>query len=174
MTLLRERESSGGLGGSLFINEKTSQNNVGRYYNAGDIVHSEVSFNGVTSSWLNGNLPFPKPDINGNCNFYAGIGFMESSTTRCVNTVASLKNACTTLLNPQYLADNLRVLTGSDSVSDRVSVKVGDVYSLQLQTDNTVTYQPGSISNSAFMDGADCSCTGIIKEVYYKVYISPR
>lgn len=90
MALLRERESSVGLGGSLFNNDKTSQSNAGRYYNAGDIVHSEVSLNGVNINWLNGNLPFPKPDINGNCNFYAGTGFMESGTTRCVNTVASL------------------------------------------------------------------------------------
>lgn len=132
MALLRERESSGGLGGSLFGSEKTTSKSAGRYYNAGDILHSEVSVNGITSSWLNGNLPFPKPDVYGSCNFYAGIGFMESGTTRCVNTVASLKNACTTLLNPKYLADSLRVLTGSDSVSDRVEVKVGDVYTLQL------------------------------------------
>jgi hypothetical protein len=77
-------------------------------------LHSEITLNGVTSSWFNGNLPFPKPDINGNCNFQTGVGFMESGKTSCINTILQLKNACTTLLNPKYITDNLRVLTGSD------------------------------------------------------------
>jgi len=78
MTALRERESESGFGGSLFFNDQINKPSTGRYYNAGDIMHSEININGVTSSWFNGNLPFPKPDINGNCNFQTGVGFMES------------------------------------------------------------------------------------------------
>lgn len=65
---------------------------------------------------------------------------MESGSTSCITTIFSLKNACSTLLNPKYITDNLRVLTGSDQVSDRITVKLWSVYSL-LKDDSGLTYQ---------------------------------
>lgn len=35
-------------------------------------------------------------------------------------------------------------------------------------------YQSGALADSIFTEGANCSCSGFIKEVFYKVYISPR
>ena len=63
----------------------------GRYYNVGDTMKSVLIPDGVNKiTWLDGNLPFPQSDLSGNCNFYSGVGFMETSSQSCTFVVTNL------------------------------------------------------------------------------------
>jgi hypothetical protein len=67
-------------------------------------------------SWLNGILPFPKPDVNGKCNFFAGASFMETASSQCTTVVTDFERSCQTLLNPKFLVDNISVKAGTDLI----------------------------------------------------------
>jgi hypothetical protein len=157
--------------GSSFYESKQANSQASAYYNTGDKIHAEINLGDQRISWLNGNLPFPKPDLNGNCNFYAGVGFMENSQNKCTSTVKNLKDKCTTLLNPQFLADNLKVMLGTDQV-ERQSIKIDEVYALQVDG-SVIKYQASSLKPSVFAEN-DCSCSNFIRELRYKFYISSR
>lgn len=62
------------------------------YYSAGDVIHAKLTVPGVvgTLNWLNGNLPFPKPDVNGKCNAYSAVSFMKNQKSQCTAVVANL------------------------------------------------------------------------------------
>ena len=141
-------------------------------------MHSELKIAASTVSWLNSNLPFPRPDVYGRCNFFEGVGFMEEGISKCNHIVTDLENTCTTILNPRYFAEYLQVFAGRGSVSNRIQVQLGNLYKLKVGTDNTVSYvDGGAIADSVFTPGnseADCSCSGAIKEVGYKVYITAK
>jgi hypothetical protein len=126
---MKDTQAQNGFGASFYENKPSSNTQAGAYYSAGETIHSEISIGDSRISWLNGNLPFPKPDLNGKCNFFAGAGFMESGTTQCTAVIPNLKDTCANLLNPQFWVDNLRVMTGSDQV-ERQNIKIGEVYSL--------------------------------------------
>ena len=121
MAQIAASSSTGGF--TSFLSDSQSAPTVSfTYYNAGDTMNSEIVVGGKNISWLNGNFPFPSPDINGKCNFYAGVGFMESGTSKCTNVVSNLSSACTSLLNPKSIVDRLKVLAGSNRVSERISI----------------------------------------------------
>jgi hypothetical protein len=116
MASLRMGAESSGFGASLFVDQPSSAVQGGAYYGTGDAIHAKLTVPGVvgTINWLNGKLPFPKPDVNGKCNSYSAVSFMQDIESRCTAVVANLQNQCTTLLNPNFLISGLSVLTGQD------------------------------------------------------------
>ena len=71
---------------------------------------------------------------------------MENSQNKCTSTVKNLKEKCTTLLNPQFLADNLKVMLGTDQV-ERQRIKIDEVYALQV--DGSVITVPAAFAATA-------------------------
>lgn len=70
-------------------------------------------------TWLNNNLPYPRSDLSGNCNFFAGsAGFMETGSQSCTFVAKNLANSCSSILNPTFLTSYLRVNGGPDGMSD--------------------------------------------------------
>lgn len=90
MAQIRATSFTGGFTSFLSDSQSSLSPVAFTYYNAGDTMHSEIVVGGKNISWLNGNFPFPSPDINGKCNFFAGVGFMESGTSKCTNVVSDL------------------------------------------------------------------------------------
>jgi hypothetical protein len=56
-----------------------------------------------------------------------------------------------------------------------MKLKVGDIYTLNVNGDNTITYQPfTSTLTDATYNPATCSCNGFVRELRYRFYITPR
>ena len=100
---------------------------------------------------------------------------METGSSSCTNVIRNLASTCKTLLNPTYLTKYLQVLTGSDSISQGIPINVDQVFKLNT-TGFSIQYVQfdGNILDSVFGNSTDCTCSGFLKEIIYKVYISPR
>lgn len=56
-----------------------------------------------------------------------------------------------------------------------MKLKVGDIYTLQVNGDNTITYQTysGTLTDATY-NPTTCSCNGFVRELKYRFYITPR
>ena len=98
------------------------------------------------------NWPFPKPDSFGNCDNFKSVYFMQDDESSC-NQMASLRDNCDNLLNPEFYANKLKVMIGRKAAlgdAKNPKVEIGEVWNLDPATSKytKVSTQPGAPSKS--------------------------
>ena len=97
---------------------------------------------------------------------------MNPAKTQCTQAV-DLQNQCSTLLNPTYFTDNLRVFAGTAGNSDRITVTVANLYDIDPVTKEYSVLDDDYVLET-FTDivGTEVRCSGVLREIAYTVLIT--
>ena len=100
---------------------------------------------------------------------------MQDSQSECVQSF-SIQNECLNKVNPSIFTNELLVYSGkSVFFSSPISINITEAYTFDSQSRAYQKIDLSQFQNSSLtVNGSECTCSGLLKEVHYLVYTQPN